>query len=225
MNVRTGPAPRAYHSSLRDAQAAQTRERLLMAAKQFLETEDLEKLTLRKLAELADVSAPTVYAHFPTMDALHQAFFFWLKPHIGTDNLAVPGLSDFIDMPHRLFCHYQEQGRLLRNLLNTPSWDRLRADDWQAKEEGWIAPIVAAVPELSPAQARRAAIALSAFSTGNVWRWLIDITGCSEAEAEQIAEWATAALVAALHRDASGLASADSRTPRKTTSRKKGTEK
>jgi AcrR family transcriptional regulator len=197
----------------------------LLAAKQFLETEDLEKLTLRKLAELADVSAPTVYAHFPTMEALHQAFFFWLKPHIGTDNLAVAGLSGFLDMPRRMFSHYQRQGRLLRNLLSTPSWDKLRADDWQAKEEGWIAPIIAALPDLTPPQARRAAIALSAFSTGNVWRWLIDITGCSEAEAEQIAEWATAALVAALQRDASGLASADSGTPRKTMSRKKGNEK
>lgn len=225
MNVRTKPAPRAYHSSLRDAQAAQTRERILMAAREYLETNDLADLTLRKIAELADISAPTVYAHFPTMEALHQAFFFWLKPHIGTDNLAVPGLSDFVDMPHRMFSHYQRQGRLLRNLLNTPAWDRLRADDWQAKQETWTAPIIATLPDLTSEQARRAAIALSAFSTGNVWRWLIDITGCSEAEAAQIAEWATAALVSALERDASGLASADSGTPRKTISRKKGTEK
>jgi hypothetical protein len=57
-----------------------------------------------------------------------------------------------------------------------------------------------------------------------VWRWLIDITGCSEAEAEQIAGWATAALATSLQRDAGGLASADPETPRKT-SRKKGNEK
>jgi AcrR family transcriptional regulator len=225
MNVRTKPAPRAYHSTLRDAQAAQTRERILTAAKEFLEANDLADLTLRRVAELADVSAPTVYAHFPTMEALHQAFFFWLKPHIGTDNLAVPGLSDFVDMPHRVFPHYQRQGRLLRNLLNTQAWDRLRAEDWQTKQDVWTAPISAALPDLTPEQARRAAIALSAFSTGNVWRWLIDVTGCSEAEAEQIAEWATAALASALTRDASGLASADPETPRKTISRKKGTEK
>jgi len=224
MNVNTA-SPRSYRSSLRDAQSAQTRERILKAAKEFLETNDLAGLTLRRLAELADVSAPTVYAHFPTMDALHQAFFAWLKPYIGTDNLAVPGLSDFVDMPHRIFPHYLRQGRLLRNLLNTPAWDRLRADDWQAKEAGWVAPIQAALPELSPIEARHAAIALSAFSTGNVWRWLIDITGCSEAEAEQIARWATAAMVAALQRDAGDLASADLGPPRKTKSRKKGHEK
>jgi AcrR family transcriptional regulator len=224
MDVKTKPL-RAYRSSLREAQSAQTRERILTAAKEFLETSDLAELTLRRIAELADVSAPTVYAHFPTMDALHQAFFTWLKPHIGTDNLAVSTLSDFAEMPQRMFAHYQRQGRLLRNLLNTPAWDRLRAADWRAKEEGWVTPIKAALPELTPVQARRAAIALSALSTGNMWRFLIDITGCSEAEAEQIARWATAVMVDALQRDASGLASADTETPRKTTSRKKGIEK
>ena len=224
MHVRTGPAPRAYHSSLRDAQAAQTRERLFLAAKEFLETEDLEKLTLRKLAELADVSAPTVYSHFPTMDALHQAFFFWLKPHIGTD-LQVPPLEDFTGVPVEMFPRFARQTRLLRNLMSTSVWDKLRADDWQAKQDNWAAPIKVALPGLSAVQARRAAIALAAFSTPNMWRWLIEITGCSQSEAEQIAAWATDALVSALERDASGLASADSETPRKTGSRKKGIEK
>jgi hypothetical protein len=114
---------------------------------------------------------------------------------------------------------------LLRNLMNTSAWDRLRADDWRAKQENWARPIKAALPDLTPTQADRAAIALSAFSTPNMWRWLVDITGCSEAEAERIATWATAALAMSLQRDASGLASADSGTPRKTISRKKGTEK
>jgi AcrR family transcriptional regulator len=223
MEIKTKP-PRPYRSTLRDAQAAQTRERLFLAAKEFLETDDLDKLTLRRLAELADVSAPTVYAHFPTMDDLCRAFFHWLKPHLGTD-LALPPLAGFAAMPREMFPRFARQGRLLRNLMNTSAWDRLRADDWRAKQENWARPIKAALPDLTPTQADRAAIALSAFSTPNMWRWLVDITGCSEAEAEQIATWATAALAMSLQRDASGLASADSGTPRKTISRKKGTEK
>jgi hypothetical protein len=109
--------------------------------------------------------------------------------------------------------------------MNTSAWDRLRADDWRAKQENWATTIKAALPGLTPPQADLAAIALSAFSTPNMWRWLVDITGCSQPEAEQIAAWATGALVSALQRDASGLASADTGTPRKTISRKKGTEK
>ena len=67
--------PRTYQSPLREAQAALTRERILMAAKTYLEKHDIETLSLRHLAELADVSPPTVYAHFPTVDDLVAAFF------------------------------------------------------------------------------------------------------------------------------------------------------
>ena len=221
MNVRTKP-PRAYRSSLRDAQSQQTRERILGAAKEFLETRDLADLTLRRLAELAEVSAPTVSAHFPTLDDLYRAFFVWLKPHIGTD-LALPALSDFASMPAQLFPRFARQGRLLRNLMNTPAWDHLRAADWKAKQENWAGPIRSALPDLTTIEADRAAIALAAFSTPNLWRWLVDITGCSDAEAEQIAAWATGALAASLQRDASGLGDRPPSTASKPTTRKKGT--
>ena len=177
-----------------------------MAAKEFLETEDMEKLTLRHVAELAEVSAPTVYAHFPTLDALAQAFFVWLKPRLGTD-LVLPPLAEFGTVPAAMFPNYERYGRLLRNLMNMPAWDRLRAADWQTKQSGWENAIKAALPALIPEQTNRAAIALSAFSTPNMWRWLVDITGCTAEEAEQIAAWATHALVASLKRDADGLRS------------------
>ncbi|HEY3920189.1 MAG TPA: TetR/AcrR family transcriptional regulator [Stellaceae bacterium] len=223
MEVKEKPT-RRYNSSLRDAQSAQTRERIMMAAKEFLETNNLEDLTLRQIAELADISAPTVYAYFPTMDALHQAFFFWLKPQIGTD-LGLPAFADLASVPKRMFPYYVRQGRLLRNLMDTPAWDRLRATDWQAKQEAWAQAIRAALPELTATQTARGAIAIHAFSTPNMWRWLVDITGCPEEDAEQIASWAIATLTAALHRDASGLARANSGAPRKTMSRMKGTDK
>ncbi|MGE5146590.1 MAG: hypothetical protein ACM3N5_07560, partial [Candidatus Eiseniibacteriota bacterium] len=78
------------------------------------------------------------------------------------------------------------------------------------------------LPELTDKQVDRAAIALAAFGTPSAWRWLVDITGCSEAEAEHIASWAIAALAQAVERDPSGL---DGPTPRSSSnglSRKKG---
>ena len=44
---------RTYQSPLRDAQAALTRERILMAAMGYLEKHDIETLTLRHVAELS----------------------------------------------------------------------------------------------------------------------------------------------------------------------------
>src|SRR5690242_6826100 len=64
---------RSITSPLRAAQAARTREPLIEKAAEFLATHDLNELTLPGLARIAEVSAPTAYAHFPTMVDLLRA--------------------------------------------------------------------------------------------------------------------------------------------------------
>jgi len=196
---------RAYQSPLRQAQAALTRDRILMAAKDYLEREDVETLTLRHLAELAGVSPPTVYAHFPTVDDLVEAFFNWISPRLGLRN-ALPPLERFDELPETLFPNYEAYGALLRNLMNRPSWDRQRKADRGQRHSSWIAAVGEALPHLTPEQRRRGAKVVSAFWTPTVWRWLVDSAEFEPKEAEQVAAWAVNALIEALKRDASGLA-------------------
>lgn len=196
---------RSYESPLRDAQAAMTRERILMAAKDYLESHDIETLTLRRLAERAGVSAPTVYAHFATVDDLVAAFFQWLKPRLGLQK-PLPALDGFAELPADLFPSYEAYGALLRNLMNRPAWDRQRNADSAGRHGRWIEAVGVALPELTPEQRRRGAMVVSAFWSPTVWRWLMDTCGFKPKEAEQVASWAITALVAALERDPSGLA-------------------
>ncbi len=198
-------SPRSYQSPLREAQAALTRERILMAAKDYLEKHDIETLTLRHLAELAGVSPPTVYAHFATVDDLVAAFFQWLKPRLGLQS-ALPPLDRFSELPAALFPAYETYGALLRNLMNKPSWDRQRGADSAARHGRWLDAVGEALPELTPEQRRRGAMVVSAFWTPTVWRWLADTCGFSPKEAEQVAAWAVDALVEKLKRDPAGLA-------------------
>ena len=198
---------RAYQSPLREAQAALTRERILMAAKTYLENHDIETLSLRQLAELAGVSPPTVYAHFPTVDDLVGAFFAWLGPRLGLQQ-PVPQLDDFAALPKTLFPNYEIYGALLRNLMNKPSWDRQRSASAEQRHSRWISAVGEALPDLEPEQRRRGAMLISAFWTPTVWRWLMDTCGFTPKEAEQAAAWAIDALVGALKADASGLAGA-----------------
>ncbi|WP_218191247.1 TetR/AcrR family transcriptional regulator [Enhydrobacter aerosaccus] len=190
---------------MRDAQAALTRERILMAAKDYLEKNDIETLTLRHLAELAGVSAPTVYSHFATIDDLVTAFFQWLKPRLGLQK-PLPDLDHFAELPADLFGHYEEYGALLRNLMNRPAWDRQRHADSGKRHGPWVDAVGTALPKLTPDQRRRGAMVASAFWTPTVWRWLRDTCGFTPKEAEQVAGWAVAALVKALKDDPSGLA-------------------
>lgn len=199
------PVSRTYQSPLREAQAALTRERILMAAKDYLENHDIETLTLRHLAELAGVSAPTVYAHFATVDDLVAAFFLWLKPRLGLQK-ALPPLDDFDELPKALFPNYEAYGALLRNLMNKPSWDRQRSADSGQRHGRWVEAVGEALPDLSPEQRRRGAMMVSAFWSPTMWRWMMDTCGFTPKEAGQVASWAVGALVEALKRDPSGLA-------------------
>lgn len=198
------PTARSYQSPLREAQSALTRERIFMAAKAYLETHDIESLTLRRVAELSGVSPPTVYAHFPTMDDLVAAFFQWVKPRVGLDRRPPP-LAELSSFPRQLFPLYDAHGALLRNLMNRPSWDRQRISDRTVRHGAWIEAVGAELPRLTPAQRRRGAMAIAAFWTPTVWRWLIDTCGFSPAEAQDVAAWAVHALVEALKRDPAGL--------------------
>lgn len=203
---------RTYQSPLREAQAALTRERILMAAKTYLEKHDIETLSLRHLAELAGVSPPTVYAHFATVDDLVAAFFAWLRPRLGLQK-SLPPLDDFAELPQALFPNFEAYGALLRNLMNKPSWDRQRGADAEQRHGRWIAAVGEALPDLTPEQRRRGALLVSAFWTPTVWRWLMDTCGFTPKEAEQAASWAIDALVTALKADASGLAGAPADAP------------
>ena len=194
---------RAYRSPLREAQAALTRERIFLAAKDFLETHDIENLTLRQVAELSGVSPPTVYAHFPTMDALVAAFFQWVKPRVGLDRRPPP-LAELPAFTHELFPLYDAHGALLRNLMNRPAWDRQRISDRTVRHGAWIEAIGVELPKLSQAQRRRGAMAIAAFWTPTLWRWLIDTCGFTPEEAQDVAAWAIRALVEALKRDHAG---------------------
>ncbi|HEY8125837.1 MAG TPA: helix-turn-helix domain-containing protein [Methylocystis sp.] len=175
-----------------------------MAAKAYLEKENIESLTLRQIASLSAVSPPTVYAHFATMDDLVAAFFLWLKPRLGLDR-PLPPLAELPSMPERLFPLYDQYGALLRNLMNQPSWDRQRYADRDNRLSAWVAGIGGGIPNLTPTQLRRGALAIASFWSPTYWRWLMDTCRFTPEEAQAVASWGIQALIGALKADASGL--------------------
>ena len=195
---------RSYQSPLREAQAALTRERILMAAKDYLENKDIETLSLRQIAELSGVSAPTVYAHFPTMDDLVGAFFYWLKPRLGLDQ-PLPPLAELPSLPAKFYPRYDAYGALLRNLMNRPSWDRQRHKDRGRRHGAWIESFAAELPHLTTTQRHRGALAIASFWTPTHWRWLLDTCGFTSKQAQDVASWGIRALIEALMRDPAGL--------------------
>jgi AcrR family transcriptional regulator len=64
---------RPYKSESRSAQAAQTKERILKMAKNIFESEGFECATIEKIAQLANVSIPTVYSLFQSKRGILRA--------------------------------------------------------------------------------------------------------------------------------------------------------
>lgn len=60
----SNPKKRVYNSENRDAQAAQTRSRVLVGAQELFKTHGFDGVTIDMLAKAAAVSAPTIYSLF-----------------------------------------------------------------------------------------------------------------------------------------------------------------
>lgn len=64
---------RAYNSSARTEKAANTRRRILVSAKILFESEGFEYVTIEKIAKLAEVAVPTIYALFQSKSGILRA--------------------------------------------------------------------------------------------------------------------------------------------------------
>ncbi len=64
---------RTYKAEGRQAQAAQTRSRILIAAQELFQVEGFETVTIDRLANAAQVSSPTVYALFQSKRGILHA--------------------------------------------------------------------------------------------------------------------------------------------------------
>jgi len=97
------PARRRYDNALRRAQAEQTRGRILTAAAELLRgtaIRDWGGLTIRAVAERAEVHERTVYRHFANERALHDAVMNRLEQDAGVD-LEHMRLDDVADVAAR----------------------------------------------------------------------------------------------------------------------------
>lgn len=64
---------RHYSSESRQAQAAETKFRILDAAKELFRTEGFDRVTINRLAQVAKVSMPTIYALFKSKRGVLQS--------------------------------------------------------------------------------------------------------------------------------------------------------
>jgi AcrR family transcriptional regulator len=112
-------SPRRYTRHRRDAAMAETRRRIVAATVALHAERGAAKTSYADIAARADVAVPTVYKHFPTLDALFAACTGHASaeaPRIGLDELqAIPDSADRLDaLARALFARHRYLSPWLR---------------------------------------------------------------------------------------------------------------
>ncbi len=93
---------RPYKSTVRNAQAAQTRSRILAAAKSLFEIEGFEDVTVEKIALVAEVSIPSIYSLFQSKRGVLRALMDEALPTAQFEDLVEKSLEE--KSPQKRLC-------------------------------------------------------------------------------------------------------------------------
>jgi AcrR family transcriptional regulator len=187
---------RDYHVAGRTQQKQRTRDQLLAAARELMESGDTPRV--EDAAEAAGISRTTAYRYFASQRELLAAAF----PETATTSLlpdpppahprdrvaaVATGISDALDRSEHL------QRTMLRlSLENVPHDLPLR----QGRAIGWYAEALEPLRDtLGDDGLRRLAVALRSVSGIETRVWLTDIAGLEPAEVRSLQLWMVDALV------------------------------
>ena len=192
-------AARAYASPLRAEQAAETRRRIVQAYGDEICSLDDRDLTVQRVAAHAGVSVPTLYRHFPNLDALGDAFWAVIEPQLGSLD-TITSADDLGPYTERLFQQLERQP-VLRAMLWTRAGRRLRNRTVARRNQAFLRALAPLTKQMTERDARAMTAMFKVISSGHVWELLHDDWGLDGAEAGQAASWALGALVDALRKD------------------------
>lgn len=187
-------SPRPYKSTLREEQAKATRDRILSAAIELMQTE--EDASMDAIAKAAGVERRTVFRHFETREALLGAAFQWLNDRLGV--VLAPGdPAALMQAIREGFARMDSLEGAVRAGLHSRAGRDMRLANLPRRRAAFaesLAPLTASLPPA--AKTRIEALAHLLYSAA-AWEVLKDYGGLTGAEAGQTAAWALERLLSA----------------------------
>jgi len=181
---------RSYRSSLRQAQAAATHDRILEGLVRTM-AEGVSELSIPAVAREADVSVATVYRHFPTKEALLQELPDYFARQSGMDRQwVVPATwAEYEGMVHRLYGAYGRFDDIARAAIVSQVAREAKRAQLEARIEFARASLASVAPELGAAALERVARLSLVLVTSSTFQWYSSL-GLSPDEAAEHALWA-----------------------------------
>jgi AcrR family transcriptional regulator len=201
-----------YQSSLRDAQAASTRRRILEAVAAVLERG--EEPTYALVAAEAGCQERTVYRHFPAKDELARAFWEWQDELLGPRDRGPASVEDLGPWIARNYGAFDERPELVRAMLHTRHGRAARLSERAERQSMTLRCVDGSLPGLDRRTRRRVAAATHVLYSAGAWELLRDHWDMDGAEAAETMGLALTALYEGVRRRAARAASSRRRTAR-----------
>jgi AcrR family transcriptional regulator len=189
---------RSYHSPLRGAQAAATRERILAAVGTLLDKG--EEPTFALVATEAGCEQRTVYRHFPNKDELAAAFWTWQARLLGPPEGEPSTEDELLARVPAVFAGFDAHERHMRAMLHTEHGRAARLSDNERRQATYLRVLDDAVPGLDPARRVRAAATLQLLVSAASWESLRDYWGLDGDDAVAAVQQAIVTMLDGLRR-------------------------
>lgn len=117
-------SPGQRRSTLREAQAELTRERIVHAVADLLRTTPVDEMTMRDVAQAAGIGERTLYRYYADREALRGGVVAWLDDHLEPAVLegAVEQAPQLPDLVRSMFARFDEVADVARaSVLLSPA--------------------------------------------------------------------------------------------------------
>jgi AcrR family transcriptional regulator len=198
-------ATRAYSSPLRAEQMEGTRLCILGAVTDVVADPATEEVTIPLVAERARVSLRTVYRHFPTREALFDAWAQWVDETLRIRLHSYPeSVDDLPEFALELYRSYDESEALVRAMMRPAARD-VRQRTRRRRQRQFERAMSEVTQGLEPRDRLRALAVVYLLVSAPAWDAMRDQWGLRGEEAGKAAAWAIRVLTDELRRNPDGI--------------------
>lgn len=190
---------RRYSSPLRQAQAGETRERILGAFAELVAEAGDREVSFEELGRRAGVERRTVFRHFPTRADLLAAFWVWINRRLSPQALPEQ-LEDLRTLPPQVFAGFDRHENIIRASLHTKAGRAMRLAAMPERRRRFRAALAEVSAPLPPSERRALQGVVHLLYSAAAWETLKDYCGMSGREAGRTVAWALDRVLAGLER-------------------------
>lgn len=184
----------------------QTRLRILRAFTDVLADPAAEDVTIPLVARRARVSLRTVYRHFPTREALFDAWADWVDQNLQIHLHSYPEQADRLpEFTRELYRSYDESEPVVEAMLNSKAGRTVRERTRRRRQRQFERAMSELTEELEPKERLRALGVVYLLVSAPAWQAMRDQWGLDGEQAGKAAAWAVRVLTDELRRNPASI--------------------